>query len=56
MIMRKMLKEMQTHLTNGENLVLVTVTASSGAAPREPVHECWWEAKAGSAAPSAAAP
>ncbi len=32
--MRKMLKEMQTRLTNGENLVLVTVTASSGAAPR----------------------
>lgn len=32
--MRKMLKEMQTRLTNGEDLVLVTVTASSGAAPR----------------------
>ncbi len=32
--MRKMLKTMKAHLENGEDLVLVTVTASSGATPR----------------------
>ena len=32
--MRNMLKLMQSHLEQGEDLVLVTVIASSGAAPR----------------------
>ena len=32
--MRKMLKTMKAHLNGGEDLVLVTVTASSGATPR----------------------
>ena len=32
--MRAMLNTMKTHLLQGENLVLVTVVASSGATPR----------------------
>lgn len=32
--MRNLMKELNTHLTNGEDLVLVTVIASSGATPR----------------------